>query len=87
MDYQMRQDAEAGALAQGFVSLQDAVRLFLSQMAKRTITVSFQPVEFLEFEKKPLKEVEEAFMATGKYNKKFVKGIVAGLKREGLYVN
>lgn len=87
VDYQIRQDAEEGALAQGFLSLQDAVRIFLNQMAKRAITVTFQPTEFLEFEKRPLKEIEDGFMATGKYSKKFVKGIIDGLKREGLYVD
>ncbi|MEK7565817.1 MAG: hypothetical protein AAB506_02115 [Patescibacteria group bacterium] len=87
VDYQTRQAAEKGALAQGFWSLQDAVRLFLNQLAKRAITVTFQPAEFLEFEKRPLKEIEEGFVATGKYNKKFVKGIVDGLKRESLYVD
>ena len=46
-----------------------------------------QPLEFMEFEKRPLKEIEKGFMDTGKYNKKFVKGIVDGLKREGLYVD
>lgn len=56
MDYQARQEAEEGALAQGFLSLQDAVRLFLNQLAKRAITVTFQPAEFLEFEKRPLKK-------------------------------
>lgn len=46
-----------------------------------------KPLELVEFQKRPLKEIEEGFMATGKYSKKFVKGIVAGLKREGLYAN
>ncbi len=87
MDYQMRQEAEEGALAQGFLSLQDAVRLFLNQLAKRSITVTFQPVEFLEFEKRPLKEIEEGFMATGKYNKKFVKSLIDGLKKSSIYAD
>ena len=46
-----------------------------------------QPIELLEFEKVPLKQIEREFMATGKYSKSFVRGIVAGLKREGLYAN
>lgn len=87
VDYQTRQAAEEGALAQGFWSLQDAVRLFLNQLAKKTITVAFRPAEFLEFEKRPLKEIEEGFVATGKYNKKFVKGLINGLKRSSIYAN
>ncbi len=87
VDYQIRRDAEEGALAQGFLSLQDAVRLFLNQMAKRAITVTFRPAEFLEFEKRPLKEIEEEFLATGKYDKKFVKELISGLKKSSVYAN
>ena len=45
------------------------------------------PLELVEFQNRPLKEIEDGFMATGKYEKKFVKGIISGLKREGLYAN
>lgn len=87
MDYQVRREAEEGALAQGFLSLQDAVRLFLNQLAKRQIAVTFQPAEFLEFEKRPLKEIEAGFTATGKYSKKFVKELVSGLKKSSIYAD
>lgn len=56
VDYQVRRDAEEGALAQGFWSLQDAVRLFLNQLAKRTISITFQ-------------SKGEGFVTTGKYKK------------------
>lgn len=45
------------------------------------------PFELVEFQKRPLQEIEEGFMATGKYEKKFVKGIIAGLKRSSVYAN
>lgn len=45
------------------------------------------PLEFVEFKKKPLKEIEEMMVATGKYNKKFVKGVVDGLARSSLYAD
>lgn len=59
----------------------------LLRMYETLVARKPQVLEFLEFEKRPLKEIEEGFMATGKYDKKFVKGIIAGLKREGLYAN
>ena len=83
----MRRAAEEAAAAQGFMSLQDAVRLFLSQMAKRTITVTFQPAEFLEFEKRPLKEIEEGFLTSGKRDRGFVKSLIKGLKRSSVYAD
>ena len=59
----------------------------LLRMYETLVARKPQALEFLEFEKRPLKESEEGFMATGKYDKKFVKGIIAGLKRESLYAN
>lgn len=41
MDFKMKQAAEKEALAQGFSSLQAAVRLFLVQLGKRTIDSTF----------------------------------------------
>lgn len=46
-----------------------------------------QPLEFLEFEKKPLKEIEKGFTDTGKYSKKFVKDLISGLKKSSVYAN
>jgi len=42
-------------------------------------------LEFVEFKKRPLKEIESGMLATGKYSKKFVREIVEALKRESLY--
>lgn len=69
-----------------FASRSEFFRTLLRLYDAMTKTSSV-PLEFLEFKKRPLKEVQEKMLATGKYNKKFVKGIVAGLKREGLYVD
>lgn len=38
----LRKEAERGALEQGFSSLQDAVRLFLSKLAKGALNVTFE---------------------------------------------
>lgn len=56
---------------------------FYDAMTKKSTV----PLEFLEFEKRPLKEVGEKMLATGKYSKKFVSGLVAGLKKSSLYAN
>lgn len=58
------------------------LRLYETLTVKKT-----EPLEFTEFQKRPLKEIEEMMLATGKYNKKFVKGVVAGLARSSVYAD
>lgn len=58
------------------------VRFYTTLTKKRTV-----PIEFFEFKKRPRKEIKEGLLATGKYSKKFVEEIVAGLKRESLYAD
>lgn len=45
LDLSLRQTAETAALSQGFSSLQEAVRIFLHQMARKEILLSFQRPE------------------------------------------
>lgn len=40
---ELRTTSEKVALSFGFSSLQEAVRLFLSQLAQKTVTISFTP--------------------------------------------
>lgn len=42
VDSQLRQQAEKAATSQGFSSLQEAVRLFLTKLAERRIELTFQ---------------------------------------------
>lgn len=42
VDLTLRKEAEKQALAQGFSSLQEAVRIFLSKLATKRIDVSFK---------------------------------------------
>jgi antitoxin component of RelBE/YafQ-DinJ toxin-antitoxin module len=42
LSQQMKIDAENAALAQGFSSLQEAVRVFLNKLAQGTIQVTFE---------------------------------------------
>ena len=46
-----------------------------------------KPLELKEFEKRALNEIREGMMATKKYSKRFVNGIIAGLRRSNLYVS
>ena len=43
MSEELRLAAQEAALEQGFSSLQEAVRIFLSKLAERTISVVFAP--------------------------------------------
>lgn len=43
----LRKEAEKEALRQGFSSLQDAVRIFLSKLARRVVRVTFEEEEAL----------------------------------------
>lgn len=73
-----------------FASRSEFFRTLLRLYGTITQTVTkhkADPIEFVEYKKVPLKQVEEEFMATGKYSKKFVKGIVEGLRRSSVYAN
>lgn len=58
------------------------LRFYKTMIAKKT--TSF---ELVEFKKRPLTEIEEGFMATGKYSKKFIKSMISGLRRSSVYAN
>lgn len=56
---------------------------FYESLVKRQIL----PLEFMEFQKRPLKEIKKGLVATGKYDQKFIRAILNGLKRESLYAD
>lgn len=78
VDYQVK-SGEYSSRSEFFRTL---LRLYKSLTKADTKT---EPAEFLEFKKRPLKEVEQKMLTTGKYSKKFVREIVQALKRESLY--
>ena len=45
------------------------------------------PLEIVPFKKRPLGEIEKSMLATGKYDKKFVKSIIRGLAKSSVYAN
>lgn len=58
MSKSLRDEAEAIVSGMGFSSLQEAVRVFLSQLKAKTINISFQP-----------KPIQLSKKAVGRYNK------------------
>jgi len=57
LSQQMRNDAEKAASAQGFSSLQEAIRIFLNKLAQGTMQVTFEETIHLSQQ------------ATNRYNK------------------
>ncbi len=57
LDSNLRKDAEQAALEQGFSSLQEAVRVFLKKLAKRTI--GFRVEEGIQLSDKAIKKYDK----------------------------
>lgn len=70
-----------------FASRSEFIRTLLRLYEAMTGKTQVAPLEFIEFKKRPIKEIEAEFLATGKYSKKFVKGIIAGLSKSSVYAN
>lgn len=58
------------------------VRLYETVIQKKTA-----PLEIIPFKKRPLKEIEQSMLATGQYDRKFVKSIIRGLAKSSVYAN
>ena len=69
------------AKKQGFATRSEFVRSLLRQHLQP------EPIEFEPFVKVPLAQVRKEFEATGKYNKKFIDGLIRGLKNSSVYKN
>ena len=52
---------------------------------KPTVLRDAEPLELVEFKKRPISEIKKAFEATGKYNKAFIKDLINGLEQSSLY--
>ncbi len=73
MDKSLRDLAEFSAATQGFSSLQEAVRLFVNKLAKRSINVSFEEVEYLsKSEDQALAKKYKAFVSEKKKGKTYL---------------
>ena len=67
----------------GFATRSEFVRSLLRQH----LQPDPEPIEFEPFVKVPLAQVRKEFEATGKYNKKFIDGLIRGLKNSSVYKN
>ncbi|MDP1743197.1 MAG: ribbon-helix-helix domain-containing protein [Candidatus Amesbacteria bacterium] len=47
----------------------------------------FKEIKFEPFIPRPLDEIKEGMLETGKYNKKFVNSVIKGLSRSSYYAN
>lgn len=57
---QLKQDAEKRALAQGFSSLQEAVRIFLNKLANGAMKISFEKEEeVIQLSEKAIKRYDK----------------------------
>lgn len=63
----------------GYASRSELVRDLLREELKK------KPEPIVIFQKVPLQELEAQFRATGKYNEKFIRGLIRGLKESSIY--
>lgn len=63
---------------QGYATRSEFIRHLLRGHLK-------EELELVEFEKRPLGEIERGLRQTGKYNEAFIKDVVSGLKKSSFY--
>lgn len=63
------------AKEKGFATRSEFVRSLL-----RDYFTEEEELEFVPFVKKPLEEIERGLRETGKYNEKFIKSVIKGLR-------
>lgn len=80
---QIVEKVDLEARKQGFATRSEFVRSLL----RRYFVDSRGELEFLPFEKKPLKQIKAEFEKTGKYSKKFVNSVIKGLSGSSVYAN
>ena len=83
LDVSLRKDAEKQALAQGFSSLQEAVRVFLSKLANKMIGVEFESTVKLsaKAEKRYMKITEDFKKGRNVYRAKSVDDLMKQLHK------
>ena len=59
LDTNLRKDAEKQALEQGFSSLQEAVRVFLKQLAKGVAGITFEREETVQLSPRAIKRYDK----------------------------
>lgn len=67
-------------LLEGFATRSE----FIRNLIRRYL---FPETKFEVFKTRPLEEIKAGFEATGKYNQKFIKSVISGLKQSSFYGN
>lgn len=78
---QIAKRVDSEAKKQGFATRSEFVRSLLRKYFSSTT----EEFKFEPFVPKPLEEIEEDLRSTGKYNEKFIKSVVKGLRENSSY--
>lgn len=78
---QIAKRVDLEAKKQGFATRSEFVRSLL----RRYFSPATEELRFEPFIPKPLEEIEEDLKNTGKYNEKFIKSVIKGLKENSSY--
>jgi Arc/MetJ-type ribon-helix-helix transcriptional regulator len=70
-----------------FANRSELFRTLLRLVSRQPQVLHGVGLELIEFKKRPLREIEQGMVATGKYSKKFVKSIIDGLQDSSVYAN
>lgn len=77
---QIAKKVDSEAKKQGFATRSEFVRSLLRKYFSSSEELKFEP-----FIPKPLGEIEEDLRGTGKYNEKFIKSVIKGLRDNSSY--
>lgn len=76
---QIAQKVDAEAKKQGFATRSEFIRSLIRRY------FGSEELTFEEFVPRPLEEIEEGLRKTGRYNEKFIKSVVKGLKENSSF--
>ena len=82
----LAQELDAAAAVRGFASRSEFLRSLVRKFLEGEVEPKF-PLPIIVYKKKPLDKVRREMEATGKYNKKFIDSVVAGLSRSSVYAS
>jgi len=78
---QIAQRVDSEAKKQGFATRSE----FIRNLLRKYFSSVAEEFKFESFIPKPLAEIEEDLRSTGKYNEKFIKSVIRGLKENSTY--
>ncbi len=77
---QFAQQIDLETRKKGFATRSEFIRSLLRQYFSATEELTFKP-----FTPRPLEKIEEKLRKTGKYNEKFIKSVVRGLRENSSF--